>query len=70
VKRRYKRRRRGADRSREAGEPDPFDTQQFKIQANLVSGFRAAFIARAKEEIGVKHQEALEPTASGDRGQL
>jgi hypothetical protein len=27
-----------AHAAREAGEPDPFDTQQFKIQANLVSG--------------------------------
>jgi hypothetical protein len=59
-----------ARRARDEEEaPDPFDTQSFKIQADLATGLRATFIARAKEEIEVKQPEALEPTGSGDRGE-
>jgi hypothetical protein len=36
---------------------DPFDTPQFKSQANLVLSLRAAFLARAREELGVEQRK-------------
>jgi hypothetical protein len=53
----------------EEGAPDPFDTHHFKNQAHLATRLRAAFIARAKEELGVEEGKALEPTGSGERGE-
>jgi hypothetical protein len=58
-----------ARRARDEEAPDPFDTQSFKIQANLATRLRATFIARAKEELGVEEGKALGPTGSGDRGE-
>jgi hypothetical protein len=45
-------------------DPHPFYTPQFQSQADRMPDLRAAFIARAREEIGVKKKTRLEPPRS------
>lgn len=49
-----------ARRAYEEGERDPFDRLGHKQQAGLLPGLRAAFVAHAREELGVKQGKALE----------
>ena len=49
--------------------PNPRDAPGYRNRANLLHALRRAFIAHAREEIGVKEGKAVEPTGSGDRGE-
>ena len=45
-------------------DPHPFYTPQFQSQADRIADLRADFVARAREEIGVKKKTRLEPPRS------
>ena len=46
------------------GDPHPFYTPQFQSQVDRLPDLRSAFVARAREEIGVKQKKRLEPPRS------